>query len=299
MTRTEGASREAIQFHYDVGNSFYRPWLDQGMIYSAALWPDGDGERPSLEEAQRAKLDWHIAGARLKAGDRLLDVGCGWGGLMARALETRQIGAAVGLTLSEEQAAWVRDEIGDSRMLAQVRPWEDYRADQLFDGIISIGAFEHFARPDMDRAAKIAAYSRFFRFCHDSLVDGGHVSLQTISWMNVRPDQERDNHQAHFFPESNLPHVSEVVQAADPWFHVMEMHNRPRDYALTLREWLRRLKANREVLEAEYGSETVQRYKRTFTAYALGFEYQVTGLCRFVLRKRGSTDRIDRNPLRG
>ena len=117
--------------------------------------------------------------------------------------------------------------------------------------------------------------------------------------MNVRPDQEADNLPRDIFPESNLPYLAEVVQAAEPWFHLMEMHNRPQDYARTLREWLRRLKASREPLSAEYGFDTVQRYKRANTAFALAFEYEVTGLCRFVLRKRGRTDRIDRNPLRG
>ena len=286
MTINQGASQEAIQYHYDVGNDFYAPWLGPTMIYSAALWPDDRQAPCTLAEAQHAKLDWHIAGAGLAAGDRLLDIGCGWGGTMRRAVEQAEIGEAVGLTLSDAQADWIGGHHADAPISVQVRPWQDFGSAEPFDGIISIGAFEHFARPEMDRAAKIAHYADFFRFCADNLKPGGSLSLQTIVWMNVQPEDEAKNLPLHIFPESNLPHVGEVFEAAAPAFHPMRFHNRPRDYSRTLREWIRGLGNHRQELAALADAETVKRYRNGFTGFVLGFENGVIGLTRYSFLKR-------------
>ena len=286
MTENQGASQAAIQYHYDVGNAFYAPWLGPTMIYSAALWPDDAGIQSTLAEAQYAKLDWHIASAGLGSGDRMLDIGCGWGGAMRRAVDGAGIGEAVGLTLSEAQANWIEEHHQDQPIQTQVRPWQAYRDDQPFDGIISIGAFEHFAKPEMDRAAKIAHYAEFFRFCADSLKPGGRLSLQTIVWMNVAPEAEAGNLPLHIFPESNLPHVSEVFEAAAPSFHPMDFHNRPRDYSRTLREWIRGLGSKRAELSAMTDGETVKRYRDGFAGFVLGFDKGVIGLTRYSFLKR-------------
>src|SRR5688572_25683389 len=97
--RDDGASRSAIRHHYDLSNDFYALWLDPSMTYSSALWSDGD----SLASAQRRKLDFHIEGARAPGAARVLDVGCGWGGLLQRAVDDWGVGHAVGLTLSQAQ----------------------------------------------------------------------------------------------------------------------------------------------------------------------------------------------------
>lgn len=286
MTQNQGASQEAIQYHYDVGNDFYAPWLGPTMIYSAAIWPDDRRQPCSLEEAQYAKLDWHIESAGLAKGGRLLDIGCGWGGTMRRAIDSTGIGEAVGLTLSDAQAEWIAEHHKGHPMRAEVRPWQAYRDRQPFDGLISIGAFEHFARPEMDRAAKVAHYADFFRFCADSLKPGRRLSLQTIVWMNVAGEDEVANLPLHIFPESNLPHVSEVFEAAAPFFHPMAFHNRPRDYSRTLREWVRSIGKNRNELAALTSAETVQRYRDGFSGFMVGFERSVIGLTRYSFLKR-------------
>ena len=286
MTQNQGASQEAIQYHYDVGNDFYAPWLGPTMIYSAAIWPDDPKAACSLEDAQHTKLDWHIAGAGLGKGDRMLDIGCGWGGTMRRAIDSAGIGEAVGLTLSDAQADWIAEHQAGQPMRAVVQPWQAYRDAAPFDGIISIGAFEHFAKPEMDRAAKVAHYGDFFCFCDDSLKPGGRLSLQTIVWMNVAPQDEARNLPLHIFPESNLPHVSEVFEAAAPYFHPMDFHNRPRDYSRTLREWIRDLGRNRAELSAMTDAETVKRYRDGFAGFVLGFEKGVIGLTRYSFLKR-------------
>ena len=160
----KGASREAIQFHYDLGNRFYARLLGESMIYSAGLWDGVDGAKMTLSEAQNRKLDWHIAAAGLSSGQRLLDVGCGWGGLMARAVAAKDLSQAVGLTLSDEQAAWIEEGSKDPRITVQNRPWQEFKNQEPFDAIVSIGAIEHFARPEMDTAAKLDCYSEFFEF---------------------------------------------------------------------------------------------------------------------------------------
>src|SRR4030088_3614984 len=98
-----GPSPEAIQRHYDVGNDFYRLWLDDSMSYSCALW---DGSDDSLQAAQMRKIDYHIAQAQAAGAGRVLDVGCGWGAVLKRLTTVYGVGQAVGLTLSREQEEW-------------------------------------------------------------------------------------------------------------------------------------------------------------------------------------------------
>ena len=288
MATNKGASQEAIQYHYDVGNDFYQAWLDGGMSYSAAIWPNDRHQPVTLEEAQNAKLDWHLSSAGAGKGMRLLDIGCGWGSLIHRGLTERGIGSAVGLTLADEQAAHNRERFAGEAVEIRVSAWQDFTDPQPFDAIISIGAFEHFAKPDMDPAEKTACYAEFFRFCASALGNGGRLSLQTITWMNMAREQETANLPLHIFPESNLPRVAEIVAAAEPSFHTMQMHNRPRDYALTLREWMKRLRANKGPLEDKYGKELVNRYLQGFASFALGFDHGVLGLTRWSLMKRPS-----------
>lgn len=177
-----GASAEAIQHHYDVGNAFYALWLDSTMTYSSALWHRDDED---LETAQRNKLDWHLARAGSAGARRLLDVGCGWGGLIRRALQGNPDCHCTGLTLSREQHAFLGG-LDPHRVDVRLESWADHQALAPYDGIVSIGAFEHFARLDQSREEKIAGYRDFFRFCSRNLVEGGHVSLQTIVY-ETRP----------------------------------------------------------------------------------------------------------------
>lgn len=281
-----GASREAIQFHYDLGNNFYARFLGESMIYSAGLWSNMDGGEMDLLQAQNAKLDWHISSADLKSGQRLLDVGCGWGGLMARAFSQTDISQAIGLTLSDEQASWIKQHSKEPRLTVLTLPWQEFESEDPFDAIISIGAIEHFARPEMDRSAKLKCYSDFFEFCSRNLVRGGRMSLQSIVWMNMDPANESTNLPLDFFPESNLPRQLELIEAAAPWFHLMEMHNRPGDYSRTLHEWICNTRENRDALKTEFGAENVKRYQRAFARFMYGFDTGITGLSRFCLVKK-------------
>src|SRR5712692_2932993 len=142
-----GASSAAIQSHYDIGNDFYRLWLDRDLNYSAAMWEPDD----TLDSAQLRKVDYHISQARAEGATRVLDVGCGWGAMLRRLVETRGVRWAVGLTLSNAQASWTR-ALGNPQIEVQVESWSDHHPTGPYDAIISIGAFEHFAKLEASEA---------------------------------------------------------------------------------------------------------------------------------------------------
>lgn len=141
-----GASPEAIQAHYDVSNDFYALWLDSTMAYSCALWEAGD----TLKQAQLRKLDFHLTQAQATNKSNLLDVGCGWGALLDRAVTHYNVKNVVGLTLSQAQADWVTHSKRDS-VSVLLESWRDHRPTTPYDAIVSIGAFEHFAKAGLSK----------------------------------------------------------------------------------------------------------------------------------------------------
>ena len=269
-------SVEAIRHHYDVGNEFYRLWLDPSLSYSCA-WRAG--ETTTLEQAQEEKLRRHLAAAGARA--RLLDVGCGWGGILARAGVP-----AVGLTLSDEQAAHVRDLGFDVR----VQDWRDHESDERYDGIVSIGAFEHFAGAGANPASKIATYREFFTRCREWLGDSrtGALSLQTIAYADMNPRDASPFIQQEIFPDAELPTLAEITAAAEGVLEVTALSNGRLDYAWTCAQWARRLKAHRVQARGLVGPETVARFERYLTLSALGFRMRKLALYRITLHPYGS-----------
>ncbi len=278
-----GASQPAIAHHYDVGNSFVRLWLDPTMTYSCALWGPGD----DLKAAQLRKLDYMLDCVRIDGGARLLDIGCGWGSLLRRAVE-RGAGAAVGLTLSTQQydsfAGWT-----DPQVKVHLKGWAEFESAQPFDAIVSIGAFEHFARHGLSREEQLVSYRRFFERCHELLRPGGRMSLQTIAKGDVPSDRQglRDILLIvkHMFPESQLPQPADVFAAAEGRFEVVSMRNDRLDYARTCRAWLGALRARRAQAAATAGAATTQTYIEYLEACVRQFERGHATLCRFALRR--------------
>ncbi|HEX8065412.1 MAG TPA: cyclopropane-fatty-acyl-phospholipid synthase family protein [Thermoleophilaceae bacterium] len=283
-----GASAEAIQHHYDLGNDFYALWLDPSRTYSCALWADeGDGE--SLESAQMRKLDHIAAGARAAGAERVLDVGCGWGAMLRRLVEHHGVGSVVGLTLSEAQAEYVTGW-ADGRYDVRVENWADHDPGASYDAIVSIGAFEHFADYGMPRAARVQAYKDFFERAAGWLPRGGRLSLQTIlKGNNVRLDRETRRDLLfiieRIFPESELPWLSEVMEASERRFDVVSLRNDPDHYARTCRAWLDGLVASRGRAEELVGAEAVADYERYLRASADAFERRHLGLLRVAFER--------------
>jgi cyclopropane-fatty-acyl-phospholipid synthase len=275
-----GASPQAIQHHYDLSDAFYRLWLDPEMVYSAALFEPDD----SLEAAQLRKLDYHIGQACAGQRERVLDVGCGWGALLRRVVETHGTKHATGLTLSLAQAEKIRAE----RMLGvdvRVESWTTHESASPYDAIISIGAFEHFARPNLSSEEKIEAYRKFFRFCHASLRPRGRMSLQTICFGTLRAGQIDPFIADMIFPESDLPYPWEVLQAADGLFEVVQLRNDRAHYRKTCRAWYRNLEKRREEAVALVGSAKVADYERYLRISIASFALHALGLLRITFER--------------
>lgn len=279
-------AQEAIQFHYDVGNAFYRLWLDSRMVYSCALWDAGIAP-DDLESAQQRKLDHHIDEARADAARRVLDVGSGWGALLLRCLERNpQIEYAVGLTLSLEQKNFV-DALAARRPALECRleNWLDHRPDKSYDAIISIGAFEHFASPQDDRAARLGKYRRFFQFCADNLKPKSKLSLQTIAYLNLPRENASTFMQNEIFPDSDLPYLTEIVEAAHGVMEIQRVRNDRTDYARTCSLWAQRLKARRSEAIAVGGEALVRKFERYLQLSAFGFYQAKLCLLRITAQK--------------
>lgn len=286
LTVPSGASKEAIQAHYDLDNDFYRLWLDEEMVYSGALWEAGD----SLDQAQLRKLDHHIRAVGAGPGHRILDVGCGWGGMLRRLVSAHGVAEAVGLTLSEAQLRYV-ESAKSPGIRVHLESWADHHPEAPYDGIISVGAFEHFARLEYSEAEKVAAYGAFFQACRRMLRPGGSLSLQTFAYGSRRPRAEVVGTEstrflaAEIFQETDPPHLANIAEAILGAFEIRSLTNAREDYAQTCRQWLARLEARQSEAMRRVGQAEVARYRRYLQLSLLAFATGGLDLYRIVLRR--------------
>lgn len=282
------ASPEAIEHHYDVGNDFYALWLDaETMSYTAAHYAEPN---ESLGSAQQTKLEGHAKAIHAKDAKRVLDIGCGWGGFLNHVNKT--YGAeAVGLTLSPQQKTWVEEY--HPEVSCRLESWVDHEPELPYDGIVSIEAFEAFARPSLNEAEKIGVYREFFKRCHQWLKPDGRLSLQMIPYGNALPEEFDPFIAQDIFPESNFPRLVEVAAAFEYLFEVVSIENNREDYIKTLQEWRRRLNENREEAVKLVGEETVKRYDRYFRISEYTFDKGNCGLFRLTLQKIKQPKKID------
>lgn len=283
-----GASPGAIRAHYDAGDTFFALFLDPSLVYSCALF---EAEDMSLEAAQHAKMDWHLDHAGVAGGGRLLDIGCGWGGLIERAVWNRNVARATGLTLSATQAAHVA-ATAPPRAEVRLESWIDHTPTARYDAITSVGAFEHFARTGVGRAGRIDAYRRFFARCAGWLENGGRLSLQTIAYPARfdRAAYDASDYGAfvrsRIFPQSDLPELDEILEAADAVLEPEIIRNDRRHYATTTRHWLTRLRARRGEAVALVGAQRVADMERYFRISIGAFDIGNLLLLRIGFRKR-------------
>ncbi|HVR45548.1 MAG TPA: cyclopropane-fatty-acyl-phospholipid synthase family protein [Candidatus Binatia bacterium] len=283
--------RAAIGFHYDQPIEFYRSFLDRDMVYSCAYW-EGDAE--SLDDAQSAKLDYTLRKLRLRPGERLLDIGCGWGALVVRAAE--RFGArALGITLSAPQCDEARRRIAAAGLADRARvELRDYRelAGERFDKIVSVGMFEHVGR---------ARFAGYFRAAYESLNEGGLFLNHAIADRSGRRGGGRvTTFVKHFiFPDGELVPISDTLAFAERvGFEVRDVESLREHYVRTLRAWVANLERNRDAAIAAAGEQSYRLWRLYMAGSAQGFRVGRIGVYQSLLARPHAGGRVDLPPTR-
>ncbi|MDI3312919.1 MAG: class I SAM-dependent methyltransferase [Mycobacterium sp.] len=288
LRHSKARDAEAIHHHYDVSNAFYEMVLGPSMTYTCAVYPHPGA---TLEEAQENKHRLIFEKLRLRPGDRLLDVGCGWGGMVRYA--ARRGVRAVGATLSAEQAAWAQKAICDEGLseLAEVRHC-DYRdvPETGFDAVSSIGLTEHVG---------VKNYPSYFGFLKRKLRTGGLLLNHCIT----RPDNSSTFRAGGFtdryvFPDGELTGSGRITtEIQEAGFEVLHAENFRHHYAMTLRDWCRNLVSRWDEAVAEVGLPTAKVWGLYMAASRVGFERNTIQL-HHVLASNVDKHGRDELPLR-
>ncbi|WP_210588236.1 cyclopropane-fatty-acyl-phospholipid synthase family protein [Streptomyces sp. GESEQ-35] len=268
---TKGSDRRAISHHYDVGNDFYEIVLGPSMVYSCAYWEDAG----TLEDAQRDKLELICRKLALTPGQRLLDVGCGWGSMAIHA--AREYGVSVvGITLSHEQAAYARKRVAGEGLTDKVEiRVQDYRdvADGPYDAISSIGMAEHVGS---------TRYLEYARDLYALLKPGGRLLNHQIA---RRPQRDESTYSvdsfidSYVFPDGELAPVgTTVTQLERAGFEVRDVEAIREHYALTLRRWVTNLQADWERAMRLTSPGRARVWLLYMAACALSFEHNRIGV---------------------
>ncbi|MGX4691759.1 class I SAM-dependent methyltransferase [Streptomyces sp. JNUCC 63] len=271
---TKRSDKRAISHHYDVGNDFYELVLGPSMVYSCAYWPAPE-PRATLEQAQRDKLELISRKLGLEPGRRLLDVGCGWGSMAIHAAREHGV-SVVGVTLSQEQAAYARKRVADEGLTDRVEiRVQDYRDvdDGPYDAISSIGMAEHVGA---------APYLEYARALYALLVPGGRLLNHQIG---RRPQRDESVYHvdefigAYVFPDGELAPVgTTVTQLERAGFEVRDVESIREHYALTLRRWVANLETHWDRAVRLTGPGRARVWQLYMAASAVAFERNRIGV---------------------
>ncbi|WP_414674381.1 cyclopropane fatty acyl phospholipid synthase [Marinobacter sp.] len=268
--QTKDRAWEVGKAHYDLGNDFYGAMLDSRMTYTCGYWKDAD----NLEDAQIAKLDLICRKLQLEPGMRLLDIGCGWGSLMAHAAEYYGV-ETVGITISKEQVDWAKERYPHLSMDFRLMDYRDI--DEKFDRVASVGMFEHVGSKN---------YRLFMEVAHRCLNPGGLFLLHTIG-KNLRDTYTDPWIDKYIFPNGEVPSVGQVGDAADELFVVEDMHNFGADYDKTLMAWHRNFEKAWPRFQDELGEDFYRMWRYYLLSCAGAFRARSIQLWQWVLAKDG------------
>jgi cyclopropane-fatty-acyl-phospholipid synthase len=259
---TRKQDSEAIKYHYDVSNDFYRLWLDAQMVYSCAYFKTGTED---IDAAQTQKLDHICRKLRLAPGDRLLDIGCGWGALIVHAAQHYGVDAT-GITLSENQFVTAAGRIAaaglQQRCRVLLKDYRDLPGEERYSKVASVGMFEHVGLRNLPE---------YFAVIHRLLAPGGVAMNHGITSADAESREVGlgvgQFVQKYVFPHGELPHLSRVVKdMAEAKLEVMDVETLRLHYAKTLSHWSRRLEASLEAARAHAG----ERRTRIWRLYLAG-----------------------------
>ncbi|MGC1272416.1 MAG: cyclopropane-fatty-acyl-phospholipid synthase family protein [Planctomycetaceae bacterium] len=283
-------NKDYIQFHYDLGNDFYKLFLDDEMQYSCGYFTDWSNP---LEQAQRDKLDMICRKLRLQPGDRMLDIGCGWGGLVCHAAQKYGV-TAHGVTLSQEQLDYTREKVRrlglEDRITVELR---DYNTlDGSYDKISSIGMYEHVG---------IANYPTYFRKIWSLLRDRGivlnHGITRRAKAQKGRFKKMRPEHKLiakYIFPGGELDHIGHTVESLEASrFEVHDVENWREHYALTTRFWCQRLSARKDEAIALVGPERYRLWVAYLASVSFAFHDGSLRIFQVVASKHAAKGRAE------
>ncbi len=244
-----GGSRHNIHHHYDLGNDFYKLWLDRDLVYTCAYFPSPS---VSLEAAQRAKMEYVCRKLRLQPGETVVEAGCGWGSLALHM--ARQYGVSVkAFNVSHEQIAYARERARQERLDHQVEFIEDdYRnVSGRFEVFVSVGMLEHVG---------LEHYQELGRVIHRAISDSGRGFLHFLGRSHPAPLSRWIR--KRIFPGAFVPSLRQALTVLEPWnFCIQDVENLRWHYAKTMEHWLERFERSQRQVEAMYDSRFVRMWR--------------------------------------
>lgn len=285
--------RAAVTYHYDVGNEFYALFLGKTMAYTCAYFPTSDAD---LDSAQTAKFEHICRKLRLQPGERLLDIGCGWGGLVIHAAQHYGV-QAVGITLSQPQAEFARDRVQRvglaDRVQIEVRDYRDLNADQSFDKIAGVGVVEHVGRANLPTyfARAYGSLRPDGLFLNQGITEQPNATSTKVQEWIQRTFFQRDQFfQRYVFPDGGAGPIGGVLASAEQaGFEVRDMESLREHYALTVRHWIRNLEAQHAAVVRLQDERTYRVWRLLLAGGVQLAEQGQANIFQTLLSKRGST----------